>query len=249
MASPNTNIETLRYLIIAVLESFIVLDEKYKCPILNTGNEMHEFTKTVERVAGKIAPGRAPSFNEAQVIQVLEILDAYGTIGRIRLAKLLGVGEGVMRTLLKHLDKEGLITRSMRGITFSNRGKKLFANFRSRISKSVVIPSSSLSIGPCNVAILVRNVSSMVSKGIEQRDIAIKAGSLGATTLIYTNRKLRMPPNDIDVFKEIQPIHDLLVSKFNPGENDVIIIGSGENKRLAEIGAKMVAFEFLKSTK
>ena len=60
----------------------------------------------IEKVASKIAPGRVPSFNEAQVVKALEIIDAYGTVGRIRLSKELGLGEGATRTLLKHLKKE-----------------------------------------------------------------------------------------------------------------------------------------------
>jgi hypothetical protein len=48
-----------------------------------------------------------------------------------------------------------------------------------------------------------------------------------------------------DVFKGIPAIHKTLISKLDPKENDVIIIGSGENRRLAELGAKMAAFELL----
>ena len=46
----------------------------------------------IERVASKIAPGRAPSFNKAQVVKALEIVGEYGTVGRIRLSKELGLG-------------------------------------------------------------------------------------------------------------------------------------------------------------
>jgi len=56
-----------------------------------------------------------------------------------------------------------------------------------------------------------------------------------------------MPPSEEDVFKDISFISDMLVSKLNPKENDVIIVGSGENKTSAEIGAKMAALELLKS--
>jgi hypothetical protein len=37
----------------------------------------------------------------------------------------------------------------------------------------------------------------------------------------------------------------MLVSKLDPEENDVIIIGCGENKRLAEQGAIMAALKLL----
>ena len=201
----------------------------------------------IEKVASRIAPGRAPSFNEAQVVKALEIIGAYGTVGRIRLSKELGLSEGATRTLLKHLKKEGLIEGSRRGIALSEYGKKLLSDLRSRISEGIEVPPSLLTVGPFNIAVLVRDAAHRVKRGVEQRDTAIKAGALGATTLIFSRNKLTMPSSEEDVFKGIPSIHDMLVSKLGPKENDVIIVGSGENKKNAEIGAKMAALKLLKS--
>jgi len=38
-----------------------------------------------------------------------------------------------------------------------------------------------------------------------------------------------------------------LVTQFKPKENDVIIVGCGETRELAEIGAKMAAIKLLKN--
>jgi len=200
----------------------------------------------IERVTLKIAPGRAPSFNEAQVVKALEIICAYGTVGRTKLSKELELGEGTTRTLLKHLKKEGLIEGSRYGIMLSEYGKKLFSNLRSKISEGIEVPNSHLTVGPFNIAVLVRNAAHAVRTGVEQRDKAIKVGALGATTLIFSRSKLTMPSCEEDTFEGISSIYDMLVSKLNPKENDVIVIGSGENKTSAEIGAKMAALELLK---
>jgi len=96
------------------------------------------------------------------------------------------------------------------------------------------------------MAVLVRNAAHGVRRGVEQRDTAIKAGALGATTLIFSRSKLVMPSTEEEVFKGISSIYDMLVSKLDPKENDVIVVGSGENKKNAEIGAKMAALELLK---
>jgi len=200
----------------------------------------------IERVASKIAPGRAPSFNEAQVVKALEIIGAYETVGRIRLSKELGLGEGATRTLLKHLKNEALIEGSRHGIVLSEHGKKLFSNLRSKISEGIEVPNSPLTVGPFNIAVLVRDVAHGVKRGVEQRDTAIKAGALGATTLIFSSNKLTMPSSEEDVFEGVSSIRDMLVSRLNPKENDVIIVGSGETKSNAEIGAKMAALELLK---
>ena len=205
-----------------------------------------ELLEVIERVASKIAPGRAPSFNEAHIVKALEIIGALRTVGRIRLSKELELGEGATRTLLKHLKKEGLIEGSRQGIAFSEYGKKIFSSLRSRVSEGIEVPNSSMTVGPFNVAVLVRNAAHGVNRGVEQRDTAIKAGALGATTLIFSRSKLVMPTGEEDVLKGITSIYDMLRSILNPKENDVIILGSGENKTSAEIGAKMAALELLK---
>ena len=201
----------------------------------------------VERVANKIAPGRTPLFTEAHIIKALEEIESEGQMGRIKLSRKLELGEGTTRTLIKHLKKEKLIKISKSGIELSEHGKNLFSILRAEISKEIEIPPSPLTVGTFNVAILVRDVGTAVKYGLEQRDAAIMTGAYGATTLIFSNNQLIMPTVTEDIFKDIPSIRDTLMSKLKPKENDVIIIGSAEDKRVAELGAKIAAFELLKS--
>jgi predicted transcriptional regulator len=203
--------------------------------------------EVIERVTRKIAPGPAPSFNEAHVVKALEIISKCGIVGRIRLSKELGLGEGTTRTLLKHLKNEGIIQSSRSGISFSEEGKKLFSDLRSKLSGGVEVPSSPLTVGPFNIAVLVRNSAQAVGSGMEQRDISIKSGASGATTLVFSGNKLSMPTGEQNVSECMPMLHDELVTKLNPNENDVIIVGCGENRELAEIGAKMAAIKLLKN--
>jgi len=201
----------------------------------------------IERVTRKIAPGPAPSFNEAHVVKALEIIGKSGTVGRIRLSKELGLGEGATRTLLKHLKNEGIIQSSRSGISFSEEGKKLFSDLRSKLSEGVEVPSSPLTVGPFNIAVLVRDSAQAVGNGMEQRDIAIKSGASGATTLVFSGNKLSMPTYEQNVSESMPMLHAELVTKLNPNQNDVIIVGSGETRDLAETGAKMAAIKLLKN--
>jgi len=203
--------------------------------------------EVIERVTRKIAPGPAPSFNEAHVVKALEIISKSGTVGRIRLSKELGLGEGTTRTLLKHLKNEGVTQSSRSGIFFSEEGKKLFFDLRSKLSEGVEVPSSPLTVGPFNIAVLVRDSAQAVRSGMEQRDIAIKSGASGATTLVFSGDKLSMPACEENVSGNMPMLHDELVTKLNPNQNDVIIVGSGENRKQAEIGAKMAAIKLLKN--
>ncbi len=202
--------------------------------------------RIIEKVTEKMAPGRAPLFTEAHVIKALEEIEAQEKVGRIKLSKKLGLGEGTIRTLIKHLKKEKLIKTSRSGMELSGRGKKLVSALREEISGEIEIPFSPLTIGSSNIAVLVRDIGSSVKRGLEQRDAAIMFGAHGATTLIFSKNKLIMPGVKGDIFKDIPSIRETLLSKLKPKENDVIIIGSTENKGAAEIGAKMAALQLLK---
>jgi hypothetical protein len=200
-----------------------------------------------EKVVRKLVPGQSPSFLEAHVIQALEAIMANQTLGRGRLGKMLGLGGGVTRTLVRRLVSEGLIDISKSGMTLTIYGEKVLGDFQSLISVGTEIPQSLITIGPFNVAILVRNASSFVKNGIAQRDAAIKVGALGATTLIFENDRLNMPGVGEKTVQSVQPIYNLLKSELKPNESDVIIIGSANDRSTAELAAKVAGIELLKS--
>jgi len=201
----------------------------------------------LERAARKIAPGRAPHFIEPHLVKALKSIDAEGPVGRAKLSRTLGLGEGTIRTLIKHLENERLIETSRPGITLTKQGKKLASNLQLRISEAADFPKSSLTVGSFNMVILVKNAADAIKGGLEQRDAAIKVGAQGATTLIFKRGKLSMPLVREDVFTEAPAVREALISKFKPEENDVVIIGSANDKLTAEFGAIAAALETLKA--
>jgi len=88
---------------------------------------------------------------------------------------------------------------------------------------------------------LVKNLAYVIRSGIEQRDEAIKAGAIGATTLIFRNGRLLMPGSREDLLRNDPKIHSLILQQFKPEDNDVIIIGSSQDKKIAEMAAKSAA--------
>jgi len=202
--------------------------------------------ETIGKVAGKIAPGRLPSFAEAHVIKALEEIGLQENVGRLKLSKDLHLGEGEARTLVKHLKNEGLIEVSKSGISLSAAGKRLLSGLRVLVSEQIDVPSTPLTVGPFNVAVRVKGIKDSVQYGLEQRDAAIMAGAKGATTLIFTKNRLTMPGTGKDVSKSDPSILASL-SKLDLNEGDVIIIGSADEKIKAEFGAKTAALELLKS--
>jgi predicted transcriptional regulator len=202
--------------------------------------------EVVRKVAGKIAPGRSPSFAEAHVVKVLEEISFQESVGRLKLSKDLHLGEGEARTLVRHLRNEGLIDVSKSGISLSADGRRLLSRLRTLVSEQIEMPSTSLTVEPFNVAVRVTGMKDSIRYGLEQRDAAILAGAKGATTLVFTKNRLTMPGTGEDVSKS-DPSIPASLSKLSLNEGDVIIIGSSDEKIRAELGAKTAALELLKS--
>jgi predicted transcriptional regulator len=207
---------------------------------------MSKALAVLERAAAKLAPGRAPYFMEAHLVKALMVIETEGPIGRVKLSKTLALGEGTMRTLIRHFENEGLVETSKAGITLTKSGKNIASSLKSRISEQIDVPRSSLTVGLYNVAVLVKNVAQAVKGGVEQRDAAIKMGASGATTLSYSHGKLRMPMVDEDVFRDSPIIREALVLKFKPLEGDVIIIGSADDRSTAQLAALAAALETIR---
>ena len=200
----------------------------------------------VNKVAGKIAPGRSPSFTEAQVIKALEEISLQVSVGRLKLSKDLYLREGEIRTLVRHLKNEGLIDVSNSGMSLSSDGRRLLSRLRTLISEPREIPSTPLTVAPFNVAVRVIGMKDFIRYGLEQRDAAIMAGAKGATTLIFAENKLTMPGMKEDVL-ESDPSILASLSKLSLKEGDVIIIGSANEKINAELGARTAALNLLRT--
>jgi hypothetical protein len=211
------------------------------------GRSKLEVLEAIEKVAGKIAPGPAPSFNEGHVVKSLEIIAYYGNVGRVSLSKELELGIGTTRTIIKHLKKERLIESSKYGFVLSEQGRSLLSGLRARMGKGVEVPNSPLTVGPTVVAVLVKDAAHKVGEGAEQRNTAIRAGAKGATTLVFVGKRLIMLSKKDHSLKGLSTLLDLLISELNPEDNDVIIVGSGQNKINAENGAIMASLKLLKS--
>jgi predicted transcriptional regulator len=202
--------------------------------------------EVVTKVAAKTAPGRSPSFAKAHIVKALEEIGCQESVGRLKLSKDLQIGEGEIRTIIKHLKNEGLIDVSKAGISLSSSGRKLLSRLKAIISEPLEVPSTPLTVGPFNVAVRVTGMRDHVEYGLEQRDAAVIAGAKGATTLIFAKNRLIMPGTNEDLTKSNQSALASL-SKLGLNEGDVIIIGSANEKTKAELGARAAALELLKT--
>ncbi len=203
---------------------------------------MHMYIMMLERVASRYAPSRALSFDLVHVFAALQTIGNRGITSRNALSSGLVLGEGTVRTLIKHLKMQGLIETSNIGTKMTVKGKSVYKGLLSAIPAEMSLPKCSIALSRFNYAVLVREFGFAVRLGIEQRDAAIKMGATGATTLLFKENKFVMPANNNDSLKKEQDVRRMLVERLNPKDGDVIIIGSADSdEKTAELGAKNAA--------
>jgi hypothetical protein len=203
---------------------------------------MHAYIKTLQEISSRYAPSRILSFDITHVYKALQLIETRGHISRDLLCKELNLGEGSIKTLVKHLMMQDMIETSNAGTKMSDKGKKFFTELHSSIPAECKIPKCSIAIGKFNHAILLRALGYTIRLGIEQRDDVIKAGGIGATTLLFRKGKFMMPSSHTDSLRKEPRIHKLLIEELNPKDDDVVIIASSdEDGRIAELSAKSAA--------
>jgi biotin operon repressor len=211
---------------------------------------MHTYVKALTQIATRYAPSRMLSFELVHIFKVFQLLNKNEHVSRSLLCKELSLGEGSVKTLIKHLKMQGLIHSTNHGTILTEKGKIISSALVQSIPAETDMPQCSIALGKFNYAVLLKQAGFAIKSGIEQRDAAIKVGALGATTLLYKDYKFIMPgifsslteKDDDFIYNREQNIPGFLVYHLKPKDDDVIIIGSdNENLRIAEFGAKNAA--------
>jgi hypothetical protein len=204
---------------------------------------MHMYVKTLTKVASRYAPSRVISFDVVHLFKALQLIKEHGHVSRDLLCKELALGEGSIKTLVKHLKMNGFIETSHAGTKMTRKGMEVCSKLVSSMPAETSIPRCSIAIGKFNYAVLLKDYSFAIKYGIEQRDAAIKIGGTGATTLLFKDNKFTMPNNSTqDCLRKEPHIRRLLTEKLKPEEGSIVIIGSADNDEItAELAAKNAA--------
>ncbi len=175
--------------------------------------------------------GPTPKFSDYHVWKAFESLSGVEPIGRKKLSQKLGIGEGSTRTILTMMQDQNMITIGKGGICLTDKGM----DFKKSVNMDIAdISISDITIGDKDCAVRVPRMARNVKFGCEERDAAIKSGATGATTLIYSGGKLIFPGSEYPVDSDIET---KIRNVFNLKNDDVIIIGTGQTRESAEIGA------------
>ena len=203
---------------------------------------MHTYVKTLQKVADRYAPSRMLSFDMVHVFKTLQLIQENGHVSREKLCEDLGLGEGTIKTLVRHLKMQNLIESTNAGTKMTKKGRSFFSELLSSIPSEISLSKCAITLGKFNYAVLVKQMSSMIKDGIVQRDAAIRMGASGATTLLFKDNKFLFPQTDFDSLKDEHQLSEQMIKNLHPQDGDVIIIGSDDYSRMkAEFAAKSAA--------
>lgn len=190
--------------------------------------------------------GAAPSFSEIHVVRTLLIL-GNKKAGRKALVQELGLGEGSVRTILKKLKREGFIVSDRLGHKLTEKGGNNVRRYLQRFSHPLQFKLKGIESltgeGMHHCLIVVYNVAHTIRSGMEQRDTAFSAGASGALALVYSENRLRLPMQDVDLFDFSQVAEKL--KDLTLKEGDVVVVSFGESYALAENGAVAIALDLI----
>ncbi|NLN71951.1 MAG: hypothetical protein GX137_04075 [Thermoplasmatales archaeon] len=177
-------------------------------------------------------------FNDADVYWALHVLSDGKRMGRKRLAEALGIGEGSVRRIVDTLRDWEMISVHQTGITITRSGLGFLAELPVKV---LDISLGDSVVGDCQQSILVYGVGSKIENGMQQRDVGIRVGALGCTTVVMRDEVLMIPP-DWNLDEERPDIAEK-IRKTDMGPNDAIIVGSAQDSHTAVNAALMAAFQ------
>ncbi|MGY5874461.1 MAG: DUF4443 domain-containing protein [Candidatus Thorarchaeota archaeon] len=197
------------------------------------------------------ADGRvAPAFKPYHAAVALIMISREQPLGRYELCERLSIGEGSARTLLKRLSEANYITADgKQGQRLTSAGQALFDKVSIDVPRGMFLEVRRLVVYEYAYANLVQGKSSDITDGVRQRDEAIIQGGYGkagASTLVQKNGVIVMPPDDYHILGEYEDETLLLMESLRPEDNDVIILGSAEDRNLARevsMAAVMTLFD------
>jgi hypothetical protein len=207
--------------------------------------------KQIQSVLVSDYRGPKASYGEVDILKALiAIGNSSSSVGRSRLGKITGLGQGEVRTLIARLKNAGLITVEARGCDLTEKGSKKFESISRAIPTSSSVEATDLNLGKYSWCVIVRDHGAEVKKGLEQRDASIRAGATGALTVIYSKGRFKIPSDagseaeDCEAMGPSEP-WTTIRRGGGPRNGDVVIVSGADSGLLAEEGALAAALTLL----
>jgi predicted transcriptional regulator len=197
---------------------------------------MTSFKPLIESLASPKGPGPSTTFSMFHIFYALELM-AEMPIGRNKLAKKLGVGNGAVRTIISRLKGSGLIVTSTEGCLLTDKGLSVWKNFEAIFPRREEFRKTALTTSAYSYTFLVKNKADRVKSGIDQRDAAIMGGARRALVIVFKNGSLMIESISNSLEKDFPEAADVILKDLKPEDNDVIIIAGAGSPLKAKRGA------------
>jgi len=190
-------------------------------------------------------PGPTPNFNFIHAVMMLLLLEG-STIGRKRLAEMMEIGEGSVRSLIRRLREAGYLEVGREGCYLTKKGRKEIKELRKFMRGPVELELPNL-VGGRASAILVRGLGrgKRELNVVELRDEAVRAGGRGAIILLSKGKRLFFPETMEPLGKYRSDDESLLRSTLHPSDGDLVVIGLGDSPKESAIAALAVGLTVL----
>ena len=115
---------------------------------------MKTYFKLLQKVYHQNITSRQLSFGIGHIFKALQLAKLNVHISRDLLKKELSLGEGSIKTLVKHLKTTNMIMTSNAGTILTDTGEKLISQILLCIPKETIIPKSSITVGKFNYVVI-----------------------------------------------------------------------------------------------
>ncbi|MFB6291404.1 MAG: DUF4443 domain-containing protein [Candidatus Bipolaricaulia bacterium] len=159
-----------------------------------------------------------------------------GPSGRRTLTNKVGASESSVRTVLEHLESEGIVKMDRRGTSLSEMGRLAFGPLLESVLEVKGINPPELSMGEITRAALLAKVDDLSGRAWSLRDLAIREGAKGAV-ILEINAEIKFLHSQ-ESLEEINPEASKLLKDSFPGweNSSLIIVVSGDTSEAVEQG-------------
>jgi hypothetical protein len=180
--------------------------------------------------------GPSPAYTPAHIIKLLLILESEVTMGRITLARRLGIGEGSVRTIIKRLLEASIISvDAIGGCNLTEIGQSVTSDLKKIIVSTGDIDLRQMGIKVPAFAAQLRGLEIPQSPTM-LRDDAVRNGADGMMILKSLDGRLCLPMMSEDMSMEYPAIDAAVKSRFELRSKDILLIGFARDPLVAEIG-------------
>jgi DNA-binding MarR family transcriptional regulator len=165
-----------------------------------------------------------------------------GSVSRAKLQRLLGLGEGSVKSMVKCMRKHGLLSTSASGSRLTNRGIEILKCVKLHIPELRKAYLEYLSVGRINYMAVLRGLDAL--DALKIRDMAVRFGGTGAVLLSIREGRFRIPYVADDLRNVSLRDHKEL-SKTSPRDEDYILVVGSENNSSALSAVGSILFDLL----